>query len=207
MRVLVGTTNPGKLREILAILGDIPGIEWVAPGKVPEVQEAGTTFLANAVLKARAIARATGLPTLADDSGLEVEALGGAPGVRSARFAGEPPDPAANNRKLLASLAGVRSRRARFRTAAALALPDGRVWTGEGALDGEIAPEPRGSGGFGYDPLFIPRGETRTLAELSPEEKNRLSHRRKALEALRPVLQALASGDDEELPEDPRLLG
>lgn len=209
MRVLVGTTNPGKLREILAILGDIPGIAWVAPGDVllPEVAETGETFLENALGKARAIARATGLPTLAEDSGLEVEALGGAPGVRSARFAGEPPDHEANNRKLLASLAGARNRRARFRTVAALALPNGRVWTGEGTLEGEIAPEPRGSGGFGYDPLFIPRGETRTLAELSPEEKNRLSHRRRALEALRPVLQALASGDDEELPGDLQLLG
>ncbi|MCX7751096.1 MAG: non-canonical purine NTP pyrophosphatase, partial [Candidatus Bipolaricaulota bacterium] len=145
MRVLVGTTNPGKLREILAILGDIPGVEWVTPREVPipDVEETGTTLLENALLKARAIARATGLPVLAEDSGLEVEALGGAPGVRSARYAGEPPDPGANNRKLVEALVGVGNRRARFRTVAALALPDGRCWTSEGTLEGEIAPEPR----------------------------------------------------------------
>ncbi len=198
MRALVGTTNPGKLREILAILGKVSGIDWVTPSEVPipEVAETGATLQENAILKAQAIARATGLAALGEDSGLEVEALGGAPGVRSARYAGEPPDYEANNRKLLEALVGISDRRARFRTAAALALPDGRVWTAEGTLEGTIAPAPRGTGGFGYDPLFIPRGETRTLAELSPEEKNRLSHRRKALEGLRPRLLALAQGAD-----------
>ncbi|GAB4306603.1 MAG: RdgB/HAM1 family non-canonical purine NTP pyrophosphatase [Candidatus Bipolaricaulota bacterium] len=195
MNLLLGTTNPGKLREILSILGDIPGIRWLTPAEVPvpDVPETGRTFLENALLKARTVAAATGHATLAEDSGLEVDALGGAPGVQSARYAGDPPDYAANNAQLLATLAGVTDRRARFRTVAALALPDGRVWTTEGVLEGRIADAPRGPGGFGYDPLFIPAGETRTLAELSPEEKNALSHRRRALEGLRPVLIQLAA--------------
>lgn len=196
MRVLVGTTNPGKLREILHILGEIPGITWLTPHDVPcpAVPETGPTFAANARLKALTIAIATGLPTLAEDSGLEVDALGGAPGVRSARYAGDPPDPAANNRKLLTALAGTTDRRAHFRTVAALALPDGRVWTAEGVLEGTIAEAPRGHGGFGYDPLFIPAGERRTLAEMAPPEKDAISHRRRALDGLRPVMTAL--GED-----------
>ncbi|HEU67777.1 MAG TPA: RdgB/HAM1 family non-canonical purine NTP pyrophosphatase [Candidatus Acetothermia bacterium] len=194
MRVLVGTTNPGKLREILHILADIPGIEWLTPRDIPcpEVAETGATLTSNAILKARTIAAATGYPTLAEDSGLEVDALDGAPGVHSARYAGELADHAANNRKLLAALADTSERRARFRAVAVLALPDGRFWTAEGFLNGQIAREPRGGGGFGYDPLFIPAGETRTLAELGLEEKDTLSHRRRALDGLRPVLAALA---------------
>jgi XTP/dITP diphosphohydrolase len=196
VKVLIGTGNPGKLREIRGILGHIPGIVWLTPHEiqVPEVAEEGGTFHANAVAKARTLARLTGYPTLAEDSGLEVDALGGAPGVRSARFAGEDKDPAANNRRLLSLLAGASDRRGRFRTVAALALPDGRIWTAEGVLEGRIADAPRGSGGFGYDPLFIPEGETRTLAEMSPEEKNAISHRRRALAGLRSVLLALARG-------------
>ncbi len=196
MKLLLGTTNPGKTREILGILGDIPGISWLTPAEVPvpTVPETGTTFLENALLKARTIAVATGYATLAEDSGLEVDALGGAPGVQSARYAGDPPDYAANNAQLLATLAEVGDRRARFRTVAALALPDGRVWTAEGTLEGTIADAPRGRGGFGYDPLFVPLGETRTLAEMSAEEKNALSHRRRALEGLRPFLTQLAIG-------------
>lgn len=195
MNVLIGTKNVGKIREVLAIMGQIPGVEWLTPAEVPvpDVPETGTTFLDNALLKVRAIAAATGRATLAEDSGLEVDALGGAPGVRSARYAGDPPDYDANNRKLLAALAGVTDRRARFRTVAALALPDGRCWTAEGVLEGTIADAPRGTGGFGYDPLFVPRGETRTLAELAPEEKNAVSHRRQALEGLRPLLAQLAA--------------
>lgn len=195
MRVLVGTTNPGKLREIRQILGEVPGITWLTPHDVPcpEVPETGPTFAANARLKAQTIAIATGYATLAEDSGLAVDALGGAPGVRSARYAGDPPDPAANNRKLLAALAGATDRRAHFRTVAALALPDGRVWTAEGVLEGTIAEAPRGHGGFGYDPLFIPAGERRTLAEMAPAEKDAISHRRKALEALHPVLIEIAA--------------
>ncbi len=197
MKVLIGTGNVGKLKEVLAILGQIPGIEWVTPAEiaVPDVSETGTTLLENAFLKAQTIAASTGLATLAEDSGLEVEALGGGPGVRSARYAGEPPNYTANNQKLLAALAGVPDRRARFRTVAALALPDGQAWTAEGVLEGTIAEIPRGVGGFGYDPLFIPLGETRTLAEMSADEKNALTHRRRALEGLRSVLAALARCD------------
>jgi XTP/dITP diphosphohydrolase len=129
---------------------------------------------------------------LAEDSGLEVFALNGAPGVHSARFAGEGRDYQANNEKLLALLADCPDRKARFRTVAALALPDGRLFLAEGVLDGRIADKPRGNGGFGYDPLFIPEGEERTLAELSPAGKNQISHRRRALDKMRNVILALA---------------
>lgn len=200
MKVLIGTGNVGKLKEVLAILAQIPGVEWVTPAEIaiPDVSETGTMLFENAVLKATTIASTTGCLTLAEDSGLEVDALDGAPGVLSARYAGEPPDPPANNVKLLTVLAGVSHRRARFRTVAALALPDGRVWTAEGVLEGTIAESPRGAGGFGYDPLFMPAGETRTLAELSPVEKNALSHRRQALEGLRPQLVTLVRGKAQE---------
>ncbi|MFN3346587.1 MAG: RdgB/HAM1 family non-canonical purine NTP pyrophosphatase, partial [Candidatus Bipolaricaulaceae bacterium] len=158
---------------------------------LPEPKEEGSTLEENAIIKAVTYARLAGLPTIAEDTGLEVEALGGAPGVLSSRFSGKEKDYAANNRKLLELLEGVEDRRARFRTVAVLALPDGRFWKSEGILEGEIARSPRGTGGFGYDPVFIPRGETRTLAELLPAEKNAISHRRKALEGLRPLLRVL----------------
>ncbi|RLE29450.1 non-canonical purine NTP pyrophosphatase, partial [Candidatus Acetothermia bacterium] len=140
MKVLIGTRNPHKLAEIRRILGRIPGIEWVDFHSVPfpEVAETGATLEENARLKALSISRATGLPTLAEDTGLEVVALGGAPGVRSARFAGEGKDYRANNEKLLRLLEGVEDRRARFRAVVALALPDGRLWLTEGVLEGEI---------------------------------------------------------------------
>ena len=195
-KVVLATKNPHKVEEILAILGDIPGIEWLTFREISfsDVEEVGETLEENAVLKATAVARETGLPALAEDTGLEVEALGGAPGVRSARFAGVDKDYRANNEKLLRLLEGVRNRRARFRTVAVLALPDGRMWKTEGVLKGKIAEAPRGEHGFGYDPLFVPEGETRTLAEMLPEEKNVISHRRRALEAMRTILQNLATG-------------
>lgn len=197
MKVLIGTRNPHKLEEIRRILGDIPGIEWLTfrEHPFPEVEETGTTLEENARLKAVSTAQATGLPTLAEDSGLEVAALGGAPGILSSRFAGVEKDYRANNEKLLELLSGEENRRARFRAVAALALPDGRSWLTEGILEGEIATSPRGAHGFGYDPLFIPVGETRTLAEMAPEEKDRISHRRRALERLRPLLSSLARGE------------
>ena len=196
MKVLIGTRNPKKLEECLRIIGDIPGIEWLTfrDHPFPEVEETGMTLEENARLKATSLVSVTELPVLAEDSGLEVVALGGAPGVRSARFAGAGKDYRRNNEKLLKLLAGVEDRRARFRAVAALALPDGRIWLAEGVLEGEIALAPRGSGGFGYDPLFIPLGDSRTLAELAPEEKDRISHRRRALERLRPLLASLARG-------------
>lgn len=197
MKVLIGTRNPHKLEEIRRILGDIPGIEWLTfrEHPFPEVEETGTTLEENARLKAVSTAQATGLPTLAEDSGLEVAALGGAPGILSSRFAGVEKDYRANNEKLLELLSGEENRRARFRAVAALALPDGRSWLTEGILEGEIATSPRGAHGFGYDPLFIPVGEIRTLAEMAPEEKDRISHRRRALERLRPLLSSLARGE------------
>ncbi|HMO05074.1 MAG TPA: RdgB/HAM1 family non-canonical purine NTP pyrophosphatase [Kiritimatiellia bacterium] len=186
MRLVIATRNRHKLDEIRAIL-DQPTLELLSsfdfPG-VPDVEETGTTFEENAALKARALATATGLWAMGDDSGLEVDALGGAPGVYSARYAGLPAvDYAANNRKLLAALAGQPDRRARFRTVLALAAPDGRLFTCEGTCPGTIADAPRGEGGFGYDPLFIPDGSTLAFAEMPAAEKNRISHRGRALAA------------------------
>jgi len=197
VKVLIGTRNPHKLVEIMRILGEIPGIEWVTfrERPFPEVPEEGATLEENARLKAVMISQGSGLPTLAEDSGLEVVTLGGAPGVRSARFSGEEKNWQANNEKLLALLSEARDRRARFRAVAALALPDGRLWLREGVLEGTIATRARGRGGFGYDPVFVPEGETRTLGEMAPEEKDRISHRRRALERMRPLLSALARGE------------
>lgn len=196
MKVVLGTANPAKLQEMREILGEIPKIEWISAPELglPEPPEEGKSLEENAIFKAVFYAKNSGLPALAEDTGLEVEALSGAPGVLSSRFSGREKDYVANNRKLLELLSGVENRRARFRTVAALALPDGRFWTAEGMLDGTIATAPRGTGGFGYDPLFIPKGETRTLAEMSPEEKNAISHRRRALAGLRSLLLALACG-------------
>ena len=197
MKVLIGTRNPHKLVEMMRILGEIPGIEWVTfrERPFPEVPEEGATLEENARLKAVMVSQGSGLPTLAEDSGLEVVALEGAPGVRSARFSGEEKNWQANNEKLLALLSEARDRRARFRAVAALALPDGRLWLREGVLEGTIATRARGRGGFGYDPVFVPEGETRTLGEMAPEEKDRISHRRRALERMRPLFSALARGE------------
>jgi XTP/dITP diphosphohydrolase len=186
MRLVIATRNRHKLDEIKAIL-DQPTLHLLSSfdfPDVPDVEETGNTFEENAALKARALAAATGLWAMGDDSGLEVDALGGAPGVYSARYAGLPAvDYAANNRKLLAALAGHTNRRARFRTVLALAAPDGRLFTVEGTCPGVIADAPRGDGGFGYDPLFIPDGASVAFAEMPAAEKNRISHRGRALAA------------------------
>ncbi|MDI6692610.1 MAG: XTP/dITP diphosphatase [Anaerosomatales bacterium] len=194
MRVVVASNNEGKLREIRHVLEPL-GWEVVRAadigGMVPDVEETGATFLENALLKARAYAETFDCVALADDSGLEVDALGGAPGVRSARYAGEPSDDAANNAKLLAELADVPAseRTAHFRCVVALVWPDGRVLAADGVCEGSIGFEPRGSGGFGYDPLFLPDATPgRTMAELSPDEKSAISHRGSALRALREAL-------------------
>ncbi|MGQ9477809.1 MAG: RdgB/HAM1 family non-canonical purine NTP pyrophosphatase [Candidatus Bipolaricaulia bacterium] len=193
MKVLLGTKNLGKIREIREILSSSqsqgqaqPQLELLTYEEVPfpDVAEEGRSLEENALLKARSISRATGLPVLAEDSGLEVEALGGMPGVRSARFAGEGATDEENITKLLSLLQGVSDRRARFRAVVVLRFPDGRALLAEGELRGEIALEPRGSSGFGYDPVFIPEGFSKTLAELGPEVKNEISHRRRALEKL-----------------------
>lgn len=182
-RLLIATRNAHKLAEIRTIL-DLPDFEIVGADEIaglPEVEEDAETFEGNALKKARTLRDASGLWTLADDSGLEVDALNGAPGVYSARYAGEPTDSAANNRKLLAALAGRTDRTARFRCVIALAAPDGREWTVDGRCEGRIALAPSGAEGFGYDPLFVPEGHTISFAEMSSAEKNAISHRGRAL--------------------------
>jgi XTP/dITP diphosphohydrolase len=188
-----------KLREIREIFG-APNLELLSLDDcpaLPEVEEDGATFVANAVKKAVTLALASRQWTLADDSGLEVEALGGAPGVRSARFAGEPANYEANNRRLLRDLAGMSDRRARFRCAIALASARGHAQVVEGTCGGRIAEEPRGAGGFGYDPLFVPDGRQETFAEMDPAEKNRISHRGVALAAARRAWAAALESAEE----------
>ncbi len=192
---VLATNNPGKVREVRAILAGLP-LCLKTPAELgirAAVRETGETFEENAVLKALTYAALAGKPAVADDSGLEVPALGGAPGVHSARYAGEGATDRERFEKLLSELkrVGARDRRAVFRCVAALATPDGRVWTRSGELWGEIAPEPRGEGGFGYDPVFFLPELGRTLAELSPEEKNQISHRGKAFRALAELLAEL----------------
>lgn len=201
MKLLLATGNAHKVREIRDMF-HIPGLEILTPAEhpvaLPGVEETGATFQENAVLKAVTLALASGLWTMADDSGLEVDALDGAPGVRSARFAGEPSDDAANNALLLRLLAQKPGapRTARFRCVLALSSPSGRCQIVEGACEGAIAIAPRGSGGFGYDPLFVPNGHERTFGELSAAEKNGLSHRALALQNARATWETvLRSGE------------
>ena len=179
-RFLIGSTNPGKLREYREILQGLD-LELVAPSDLdpvpPEPDEDAHTFAENASTKARAYANASGLQTIADDSGLEVYALRGAPGVRSRRFFGDDATAEERNAKLLALLDGVEDRSARFVCVTALASPNGRVELFEGEVHGEIADAPHGEAGFGYDPVFVIAGDGRTMAELPSEEKHRISHR------------------------------
>jgi len=197
-KLLVGTNNPGKVREYEELLADLPETLEVTfltrEGLTLEVEESGETFEENARIKALAYAQASGLISLADDSGLEVDALGGAPGVHSARYAGPAISDADRYRKLLDALADVPAgqRSARFRCVVALALPDGTVHTADGFCEGEIGFAPRGEHGFGYDPVFVAKGHGgRTMAELTPDVKNEISHRARALLAIQPVLRAL----------------
>lgn len=188
-RIVVATRNQGKLREIREALSGLP-VELVAADEIPgapEVIEDGETFFDNAAKKALALALHSGLPALADDSGLEVDALGGAPGVYSARYAGEKATDADNIAKLLAELNGRpgASRAARFVAVILLALPDGRILSARGECAGEIAHAPAGSGGFGYDPVFYHPRFGRTFAEISSAEKLSVSHRGAALQLLR----------------------
>jgi XTP/dITP diphosphohydrolase len=191
-RVVLATRNPHKVSELKAILGDLIGeldLEIVGVGEFPDVEdvvETGVTFAENAALKAVAVAKSTGLPALADDSGLVVDVLGGSPGVFSARWAGIHGQDRANLDLLLAQLSDVPDihRSAAFECAAALALPDGGVVVREGRMSGRLARAPRGDNGFGYDPILVVEGDTRTAAELSTGEKNAISHRGKAFRAL-----------------------
>ena len=194
-RLVVATSNTGKLREFAAALKGATGVVEPLPAGVSLPAETGGTFMANALQKAVCAAEATEMPALADDSGLSVDALGGAPGVRSARFAGPGATDADNCALLLERLRGVPEtrRQARFIAALALVWPDGRTLTAVGECAGSILPAPRGSGGFGYDPLFYYPPLRRTFAELTLEQKNRVSHRAAALAQLRDRLSA-ASG-------------
>ena len=236
-RLLLGSANPGKLRELRAILAGVPvallGLDALRTslGDPPEVAETGQTFLDNALLKARAYAAWSGLATLADDSGLEVDALGGAPGVRSARYAGPGATDQANLDKLLRELASAgvppQRRSARFRCAAVLADPGSagladpgsagladpgsaglartaslrspaceagwETWHADGVWEGHLLDTPRGAGGFGYDPIFVPTGWDRTSAEVDQATKDAASHRGRAFRALRPAIEAWAA--------------
>lgn len=185
MRLLIATRNRHKLQEIRSLVAapEVTLLDLTSRSDLPDVEEDGDTFVANAIKKAVAMARAARLWALADDSGLEVSSLGGEPGVRSARYAGEPVDYGANNAKLLQALAGHEDRRACFRCVVALADPEGEVRTVEGRCEGRIIESLRGAEGFGYDPLFIPTGYERTFAEMDAETKNRISHRGHALQA------------------------
>lgn len=209
MRLMLATRNDGKITELRHMLGEfgdrLPGVEVLGLAEfpdAPEVPETEPSFAGNALLKARAISKHTGLPAVADDSGLCVDALNGMPGVLSARWSGRfgratGDIDRANVTLLLDQLAEVPGERraAHFVAAIALVLPAGAEHVVEGRMDGRIAAAPRGDGGFGYDPVFVPEGGTRTSAELSPEQKNAISHRGRALRALAALLpEALAAG-------------
>jgi XTP/dITP diphosphohydrolase len=189
--LLLGTRNAGKVAELRALLKGLDlELETVADlaDPPPDPPEDSPSYAENAIFKALAYARATGIDTIADDSGLEVDALGGAPGVRSRRYFGEDVSPADRNRMLLGLLDGVTDRTARFVAVIALAQPDGRVETFDGEVRGEIATAPRGEDGFGYDPVFIIAEDGRTMAEVPREEKNAISHRGLAAAKLRAAL-------------------
>lgn len=191
-QLAIASRNPGKVREILRIGAAWP-VEWLnADERWPDVDESGVTYLQNALLKGAAVAAVSGTPALADDSGIEVDALGGAPGPRSARYAGERATDEENLRAVLKSISGVPAsgRTGRYRCVAAVAWPDGHAVWAEGTCEGLLLTRSRGTGGFGYDPIFVPAGWDRTMAQLSAEEKDRISHRGRALRALAEVLAA-----------------
>lgn len=203
-RLILATHNAGKLRELRALLrGKVPGLDVdtqvidAATAGAPDVVESGTTFEENALLKARAVAEATGMPAVADDSGLAVDVLGGAPGIFSARWSGRHGDDSANLQLLLKQLADIPAdrRSARFVCAAALAVPGGADVVKRGELEGVLLGEPRGEGGFGYDPVLQPQGMDRSCAELAPEEKNAISHRAKAFAELLPSIVEILRAD------------
>jgi len=202
MKLVLATNNKGKVREMSEILApyEIEVISMDAFEHIGEIEEDGDTFRENAVKKASITCERTGLMSLADDSGLEVDHLGGAPGIHSARFAGEEKNDEANNTKLLQLLAEVPAERrtARFRCVVAVAVPGGWVYTAEGTCEGVIAGEPRGDGGFGYDPLFYLPEYGKTFAELDPGTKNKISHRAHALAGALDILSELKKVEGKE---------
>ncbi len=194
--LLLATNNHGKLRELHSLLNDLIGVELVSPkdiGLVLNVEEVGETYAENAALKAKAFANASGLVALADDSGLEVDALDGAPGLYSARYAPKVGATDADRREyLLQNLTGKpRPWTARFRATIAVAIPNGNVQFAAGICEGEISLEGRGTGGFGYDPIFVLAGMHKTMAELSEEEKNQVSHRARAVKAAASIIRKM----------------
>jgi len=193
-RIAIASRNPHKLREITRICADWP-IEWITVETDPslpwpDVEETGDTYLENALLKAKGVSSAIAVPALADDSGIEVDALGGAPGARSARYAGPTASDEENLVQPMRAVAGVPGggRTARYRCLAALVFPDGTERHAEGVCEGTLTSKRRGSGGFGYDPIFQPAGWDHTMAELEPAEKDRISHRGRAFRALRDLI-------------------
>ena len=189
-KIVIASKNPDKIREILDIFGGgVP--EFIICPDLPDVIEDGSTFYENALKKARSVSEYTGLPALSDDSGLEVDALDGAPGVRSARYSGPEADYASNNRKLLRELEGVtrENRTARFRTCAVVFFPDGRIISAEGICEGLILESPAGINGFGYDPLFLVISRNMTMAEMDEREKNLISHRGMALKKIKNLIK------------------
>lgn len=194
-RLLLATNNAGKVRELRALL-EPDGWTVLTPSEAGirlEPEETGATYAENAAIKAHAFAQAAGVPALADDSGLEVDALGGRPGVHSARYGGAGLSAEDKVEMLLRELAGVpqADRGARFRAVIVVAAPDGRAWQSEGVCEGRIAPAPRGANGFGYDPVFLLPERGLTMAELGEEEKNRISHRALAVRAAIALLEGL----------------
>lgn len=198
--IVISSTSEPKIAEIKQILARLPVTLLTKDdvGGWPEIEETGDSYLANARLKAVKVLEITGRAALADDSGIEVDALQGAPGVRSARFAGEGVSDAQNNAKLVSSLIEVPDelRTARYRCVIVLALPDGRELSSIGTCEGRITTRASGDGGFGYDPWFIPTGETRTMAELTPQEKHSISHRGKALRGLVAQLEKMFADEE-----------
>lgn len=188
--IVIASKNAGKIAEFQRILSEV-GISVITDIDFPDVAETGSTFEENAILKARAVSSFTNLPALADDSGLSVEALNGAPGIFSARYSGRHGDDVANISRLLEDLKGVldENRRAKFVAVLALVTPDGRELLVRGELEGKLRNQPTGTNGFGYDPIFEPENSNRTLGELSPSEKDAISHRSKALRDLTPKIR------------------
>ena len=183
MKFVLATHNPGKIQEMQAILSQL-GVEVVSPAELGvdvDVEETGETFAENAMLKAKAICAAAGLPAIADDSGLCVDALNGGPGVYSARYGGEGLDDAGRTALLLQNMRGQTTRAAHFACAIACAFPNGDTLTAEGRCDGAVAFAPMGQGGFGYDPVFLVPEKAKTFSQMTAEEKNEISHRGRAL--------------------------
>ena len=199
-KIVLATRNPGKLAELCRILEasgvDVSDTDLSEYPDMPEVAETGATFTENALLKAQAVVAHTGRPAVAEDSGLCIDALNGMPGVLSARWAGRHGDDEANLRLVLGQLADVPAdrRAGHFACVAALVLPSGREHVTEGTVSGQITDAPRGTNGFGYDPIFVPAGSELTTAEMSPEAKDAISHRGRALRALAPIIGAMLVG-------------